>query len=85
MLCRSVYNKGFNSLQGQFSSFNSLPHDKILEWSKLKAFADDKKKKKKPGLKIEICVGKVENMVLLFPLCFQKLSFPEVLKVGIVW
>ena len=23
-------------------SFNSLPNDKILDWSKLKAFADDK-------------------------------------------
>ena len=45
---------------------------------------------------IEICVGRVENIVekgenaghqhfLLFSRCFQMLSFPEVLKVGIVW
>ena len=25
-----------------FKLFNSLPNDKILDWSKLKAFADDK-------------------------------------------
>ena len=47
-------------------------------------------------LKTEICVGKGRKHCgkrknagyqhfLLFPLCFQKLSFPEVLKVGIMW
>ena len=45
-------------------------------------------------LKFEL--GRVENIVgkgqnagyqhfLLFPQCFQKLFFPEVLKVGIMW
>ena len=28
--------------KSEFLSFNSLPNDKILDWSKLKAFADDK-------------------------------------------
>ena len=27
---------------GPLVLFNSLPHEKILDWSKLKAFADDK-------------------------------------------
>ena len=41
--------------------FNSLPNDKIfLDWSKLKAFADDKINVNK---KIEIGLGRVENIV----------------------
>ena len=32
----------FFSLKATFSSFNSLPNDNFLDWSKLKAFADDK-------------------------------------------
>ena len=46
--------------------------------------------------KFKIVLGRVENIVgkgenagyqyfFLFPQCFLKLSFPEVLKVGIVW
>ena len=39
--------------------------------------------------RVENIVGKGENAgyqhFLLFPQCFLKLSFPEVLKVGIVW
>ena len=39
--------------------------------------------------RIENIVGKGENAgyqhFLLFPRCFHKLSFPEVLEVGIVW
>ena len=39
--------------------------------------------------RVENIVGKRENAgyhhFLLFPQCFLKLSFPEVLKVGIVW
>ena len=38
---------------------------------------------------VENTVGKGENAgyqhFLLFPQCFLKFSFPEVLKVGIVW
>ena len=43
--------------------------------------------------KLKFTLGRTENIVgkgeyqhfLLFPQCFQKLSFPELLKVGIVW
>ena len=73
--------------------FNSLPNDKILNQSKFKTFADDKimttRKLKFVLGKVENTVGKGENAgyqhFLLFPQCFQKFSFPEVLKVGIVW
>ena len=37
--------------------FNPLPHDKVLDWSKLKSFAEDKKKKKNES-HIEIPIGK---------------------------
>ena len=40
--------------------FNSLPHEKILDWSKLKAFADDKIKVTE---KLKFVLGKVENTV----------------------
>ena len=50
--------------------FNPLPNDEILDLSKFKAFA---RRQNNSDLKIEICVGK------------GKLSFAEVLKVGIVW
>ena len=73
--------------------FNSLPNDKIFNQSKFKTFADDKimttRKLKFVLGKVENTVGKGENAgyqhFLLFPQCFQKFSFPEVLKVGIVW
>ena len=76
-----------------FNSFNSLPNDKILDWSKLKAFVVDNsnvnKKLKFAVDRVENIVGKIENVgykhFLLFPQCFQKLSLPEVLKVRIVW
>ena len=39
--------------------------------------------------RVEKTMGKGQNTAkhhfVLFPQCFQKLSFPEVLKVGIVW
>ena len=74
-------------------NFNSLPNDKILDWSKLKAFADDKMN---VNQKLKFDTGRVENIVgkgekagyqhfLLFPQCFQMASFSESLKVGIVW
>ena len=57
---------------------NSLPYDKILGWSKFKAFADNKMK-----------LLKLENAdyqhFLLFPQCFQKAFYSESLKVRIVW
>ena len=68
------------------------PNDIILDVSKFKALAYDKiiaiqKLKFRLG-KVENIVGKGENAgfqhFLLFQLCFQKLSFPEVIEVGIV-
>ena len=75
------------------ASINSFPNDKILDWSKLKAFADDKinvtEKLKFLLQRVENIVGKGENAghkhFLLFPQCFQKDSYTGVLKVGIVW
>ena len=66
---------------------NSSPNDKI------EGFADDKMN---VTWKLNFVLGRVENMVgkgenagyqhfLLFPQCFQKLSFWRSLKVGIVW
>ena len=55
----------------------SLPNHKILHWSKLKAFADDKIKVLNFDT-VENIVGKGENAgcqhFLLFPQCFQKAS-----------
>ena len=73
--------------------FNSLPNDKILNLSKLKAFVDGKMSM---TLKLKFVLGRVENIVgegenagyqhfLLFPQCFQKSSSPGSLKVVIVW
>ena len=72
---------------------NSLPHDKFLDWSKFKAFADDNINSKE---RLKIILGRVENIVrtgenasyqhfLLFPQSFQKPSLPWSVKVGIVW
>ena len=71
---------------------NSLQNNKILNWSKLKTFADNKIK---VAEKLNSVLGRVENIVgkgenasfqhfLLFPLCFQKSSSGS-LKVGILW
>ena len=73
--------------------FNSLPNNKFLDWSRLKAFADDKinvtKKLKFVFTKIEIIEGKGENACyqhfLFFPQCFLKPSFSRSLKVSTVW
>ena len=72
---------------------NSLPNDKCLDWSKLKAFADDKIKVTEKMIfvleMVENIVGKGEKAgfqhFLLFPQYFQKASFSRSLKVGIVW
>ena len=55
----------FQFKDGEACYFNPLPNDKILDWSKLKAFADDKmnlaeKLKLLPG-RVENIVGKGEN------------------------
>ena len=73
--------------------FNSLPDDKILHLSKLKAFSDDNLNVYQ---KLKFALGRVENIVgkgenagyqhfLLFPQCFLKNSLTGSLKVGIVW
>ena len=68
---------------------NSSPNDKILDWSKLKAFAEDKIKNeilKLVSERVENIVGKGENAgyqhFLLFPLCIQNASLSGSLKVG---
>ena len=73
--------------------FNSLPNDKSLHWSKLKAFADNKINVLKMMIldfdRIENIVGKGENAgyqdFLLFPQCFQRAFYLGSLKVGIMW
>ena len=74
--------------------FNSLPNDRILGWTKSKAFADDKlyvagKIRISILGKEENIIGKGENAVyqqfLLFPQCFQEQSSSGSLKVVIVW
>ena len=65
----------------------------MLDWPKLKAFADDKINVTQTlkfvlGRKEKI-VGKGENAAyqhfLLFPQCFQKASVSGLLKFGTVW
>ena len=74
-------------------NFNSLPNDKILNWSKLKAFADGKTIVNE---KFKFCLGRVEKIVgkqenagyehfRLFLQCFQKPSVSGLLKFRIVW
>ena len=62
--------------------FNCVPSDVILDWSNLKAFADDKidvvKMTSSLHDRVENAVGKGENAgyqhFLLFPQCFPKPS-----------
>ena len=64
--------------------------DKILDWSKFRAFADNNinlNEKLNFGLgRVENIVGKGENAgyqhFLLLPQCFQKDSFPGSLNLG---
>ena len=72
--------------------FNSLPNDKILDVTKLKAFADGKKNIAQMMISVSDSVenvGKGENAgyqhFLLFPQCFLKAFFGGSLKVWIVW
>ena len=73
--------------------FNSLPNDKVLEVTKLKAFPDVKINVAQMLIyvfdQIENLVGKGQNAgykhFLLSPQCLQKASFLGSLKVGIVW
>ena len=70
----------------------SVPNNKIFDWSKLKAFADNKIKVLEKMIfvfdRFENIVGKGENAgyqhFLPFPQCFQKAFYSGLLKVGIV-
>ena len=75
------------------SQLNSLPLIKILDWSKLKAFADDKRMLTDDlnfvlGW-VENIVGKKKILVTSIFFCFlhgvQKPSFSRLLKIRIVW
>ena len=73
--------------------FNTLQNNKILDWSKLKAFANNNLDVSKKMIsvydRVESIVGKRENAgnqhFLLFPQCCPKASSKESLKVGIMW
>ena len=71
----------------------TLPNNKFLDCSKLKAFADEKINMAE---KLHFVLGWVENIVgkeendgyqhfLLFPQCFQKAFSSHASKVVIVW
>ena len=72
--------------------FNSLPDEKILVWSKLKAFADDKFNVPKMMISFLERVGNIVRKgknaswehFLFFPQCFQMLSVSGSLKLGIM-
>ena len=75
------------------SLFNPLPNYKFLDWSKLKAVADDNIIVTQ---NLRFAFGRVEKIVvkgenagyqhfLLVPQFFQKASFSGSLKVGIAW
>ena len=77
----------------KYCTLKPLLNDKILNWSKLKAFADDKIKLTET---LKFVLGRVKNILgkgdnagcqcfLLFPQWFQKASYTGPLKVGIVW
>ena len=76
--------------EAKISIFRSLPNNKILDTSELKAFADDKIILTQ---KLKFDLGWVENMVgkgyqhfHVFPQCFQRSSSSsESLKVMIEW
>ena len=68
--------------------FNSLPNDKILDWSEFKAFADAKIDLTQY---LNFALGRVENIsgkgenagyqhFLLFPKCFQESTSLRVVK-----
>ena len=71
---------------------NSVPNDKFLALSKLKAFADDKSYVAKMMISVSSCVEDIVEKgknagyqhFLLLPQCFQKVSPIESLKIGIV-
>ena len=89
----SHFNLFVQNFEFSKTSLNSLPNDKILDWSKFKVFANDKinvtEKSKSVFRRADNIVGKGENAgyqyFLLFPQCFQRASCTGILKVVIVW
>ena len=83
----------FDKCHNKEDTVNSLPNNKFLDLSKLKAFADDKingtQKLKFVLRKVDNIEEKGENAgyqhFLLFPQCFQKAPLSRLLEVGIVW
>ena len=88
-----MFSKDFFVIKSQDCVFNTIPSEKVLDMTKFKAFADDKiiltQKSKFMLERVENIVGKRENasyqQFLLYPQCFPKFSFLEVLQVGIAW
>ena len=84
--------KHFSCFWTCFQLINSLPNNNFVDWSQLKAFADNKinviEKLKFVLQRTENIVGKRGNTAyqhfLLFPQCFQKPSLSGSLKVWIV-
>ena len=72
--------------------FNPFSNDKVLDETKLKAFANDKQTKKNNIFvfdRVENIVGQGENAgnqhFLLFPQCFQKPCFQGTSKGVVLW
>ena len=82
----------FSSTLIKYYRINSLPNNKIPDWSKLKAFADDNLNVVKMTIslfdRLEKTVGKGENAgyqhFLLFPVFFKAFYLGS-FKVGILW
>ena len=71
---------------------NPFPRDKILDQTKLKAFADDKLNVTKMAISVfdraENIVGKGEMLVQAIsplPTMFQQASFPDASKMSLCW
>ena len=80
-----MYHESFSFAVQERKSVNSLPNNKILDRSKLKAFADDKinatEKLRCVSEKIENILGKRENTAFSpFSKIFSKASFLRVVK-----
>ena len=88
----AILTDGFQNNRAQSFSLTFLPNDKILDVTKLKAFADDTSNVARIMIflldRVENTVGKGENAgyqhFLLFPLCFPEPSSLRWSKVGIV-
>ena len=64
-----------------FYHFNSLPNSNFLDWSKLKAFSENKISRTQNLRFVGKGVNAGYHYFLLFPQCFQKPSFSGSLKV----